>query len=76
MIEEVSGDVSGEVSGEVSDEVSEVSGEMNQEVSEEVSGELLTWCNLLRGQLHRSTDFLINIIYLYICHVIVVCCMF
>ena len=46
-----------------------MSGEVTEgvtEVSEEVSGELLTWCNLLRGQLHRSTDFLINIIYLYI----------
>ena len=72
------------MSGEVSEGVTEVSGEVNQEVSGEVSeevsgevsGELLTWCNLLRGQLHRSTDFLINIIYLYICHVIVVCCMF
>ena len=58
----MSGEVSGKVSGEVSEEVS---GEVTEGVTE-VSGELLTWCNLLRGQLHRSTDFLINIIYLYI----------
>ena len=58
----MSGEVSEKVSGEVSEEVTEGV----TEVSEEVSGELLTWCNLLRGQLHRSTDFLINIIYLYI----------
>ena len=66
MSGEVREKVSGKVSGEVSEEVSGEVTEGVTEVSEEVSGELLTWCNLLRGQLHRSTDFLINIIYLYI----------